>query len=137
MLRDLRYRWYWRLRHWWMDTTAGLHAKIALAVLTVMLGAGITAYEFAIAARPLPAHAPRESIVWMVVWLIVALVVAVVAIATMPKPKAPTAKQADTPTVEDGQQVLDVFGTVWIPDSFIQAWKIVGKQPIKTKGGKK
>lgn len=68
--------------------------------------------------------------------IIIELIIAIIAIAMMPKPKQQKPTKPDTPTVQDGQSVLDVFGTVWVDDSFIQAWMQTGPEPIKSSGGK-
>ncbi|WP_419669178.1 hypothetical protein ACN28O_03115 [Xylella fastidiosa subsp. multiplex] len=54
-----------------------------------------------------------------------------------PKPEPVKPQQAQVPTVQDGQAVKHHFGTVWVGDEFILAWKMQGTIPIKTKGGKK
>jgi hypothetical protein len=46
------------------------------------------------------------------------------------------AGRADGPTTEDGQAVMRYWGTHWIDDTFQLAWKVVGRDPIKAKGGK-
>jgi hypothetical protein len=54
-----------------------------------------------------------------------------------PKLEQPAPGQENTPEVEDGQAVIEVYGTVWIDSPFILAWKMVGRDKIKSKGGKK
>lgn len=133
--------WYvysWRVRHWWLDTPSGRHAQVMLAIVALL---GLVAWTVVFALHlmlPAPAGAPKESvIVWAIVALVVAIVAAVVAFASMPKPKDAAPTKKDAPTTDDGQSVLFAFGTVWVPDSFLLAWKIVGRDPIKSSGGKK
>lgn len=135
-LRRRCYVWSWRARYWWLDTPSGAHAHVlvfALAALVVMVQfiyAGIAALA------PRPANAPQESIIWWVVYLIVALVAAGVAYAMRPKTENANPTQATGPTTEDGQSVVRYWGTHWIDDEFLLAWKIVGRDPIKASGGK-
>lgn len=74
----------------------------------------------------------------MFVALIVALVVAIVMVALMPTPKteSPTAS-LDTPSVEDGQSVVIHFGRCRVTTPALLAWKVIGRTPIQTSGGKK
>jgi hypothetical protein len=46
-------------------------------------------------------------------------------------------QERDLPVVEDGAAFHDIFGTVWIDDQYLLAWRNMGTQAIKTKGGKK
>lgn len=133
----LRYVYGWRLRYWWLDTRNGLITRISLAVMSLVVVLGYSVYAFVEMLRPAHAGAPKESIIWFVVYLIVALLVAVIAIATMPHPKGPQPTKAETPTTQDGQQVVDLFGTGWTDDSFILAWKQMGTEAIQSDGGKK
>lgn len=136
-LKRWRYVYGWRIRYWWHDTPGGLHARIMLAVLASLAVIGQTIAVVVKMMQPVQPGQPRESIVWFIVWAIVALLAAVVAYAMAPGVKPPTATQADTPTTDDGQSVKHHFGTCWVDDSFLLAWKITGTSPIKTKGGKK
>jgi len=75
----------------------------------------------------------------MVVALIVVLVVALVAaIALMPHPKDAQVSDADlqVPTVEDGREVMDIGGTVWIDDPNVIWYGDLSTQPIHADGGK-
>lgn len=127
----------WRLRHWWMDTRAGLQAKATLAVLGLIVTIGMGVRVFFIARAPVDATHPQQSIIGVIIVLIIALLVAVIVLAAMPKPKPPTPQAATTPTTEDGQSVVDRLGTFWTDDSFILAWKQMPTEPIQTDGGKK
>jgi hypothetical protein len=87
-------------------------------------------------APPQPAE-PARAVAWWVVQIVVMAVFAAISILMAPRVEAPKPQAADAPTVEDGLAVRDVFGTVWIDDQFLLAWKHMGTQAIKTKGGKK
>lgn len=127
----------WRLRHWWLDTRAGLQAKVMLAVLGLIVTVGMSVRLFFVARAPVDATYPQQSIIVVVVLLIIALLAAVISLATMSKPKPPTPTAATTPTTEDGQSVVDRLGTFWTDDSFILAWKQMPTEPIQSDGGKK
>lgn len=71
-----------------------------------------------------------------VVLIVIALVAAVVAYATRPKVEQPKQDTPQGPTTEDGQAVVRYWGTHWIDDTFQLAWKVVGRDKIKAKGGK-
>lgn len=136
VLRSKRYSWWWRLRYWWMDTASGLRTRVVLSVLAGIVGI-VQMVGMIFIARQVPdVDHPQHSVATAVVLLIIALVAAVVAIATMPKPKDQAPQQADSPTVQDGQSVKVVFGTRWVDDSAVLAWKITGRDPIKASGGK-
>jgi hypothetical protein len=136
-LARLRYVWGWRLRYWWLDTRSGELARWA----AVFLGAFLALFELTrravdVALRPEPGE-PVQAIVWWV-WAIIVLVAAAAAsFAMRPKQQKPAAQQGEGPTTEDGQAVVHHFGEVWIENEFLLAWKVVGTEKIKTKGGKK
>lgn len=136
-LRRLHYVWSWRWRYWWLDTPSGAQAhRWALGLSLFVLAIQVIRLCIA-AALPMPPDAPAKSIYWWVVQLIIAIVAAAVSYAMRPKVEPPKPQDANVPTVEDGQAVKHHFGTVWISDEFILAWKMMGTIPIKTKGGKK
>lgn len=140
-LRELRYVWGWRLRYWWMDTEAGERARLTaffVALLVVLL----QLIRMAVAAVLSEARAPGEpaqAVYWWVVQLIILVVAAAVAYAMRPKPPTQQERQIDPPSVKDGTAVKDYGGTVWVEhdDNFLLAWKIVGRDAIRTGGGKK
>lgn len=142
-LRELRYVYGWRLRYWWMDTRSGERAHVvAFCVACLVLVWQMV--RLTLAALYPPADfslvgAPVHAVYWWVVQLIIAVVAAVVAYALRPKPPQPQERQVQAPTVEDGTPVRDYGGTFWIEhnDNFLLAWKVVGRDPIYTKGGKK
>ena len=130
------YVWYWRARHWWLDTQGGRVAQITTAVLLALGTVAETVHVTLSALAPPAGGAPHQAIIGVIIVLIVALVAAVVAIAMMPKPKQPAAQQAQTPVTDDGQNARRAYGAVWVDDSFLLAWAIVGRDPIKASGGK-
>jgi hypothetical protein len=136
--RELRYVYGWRLRYWWMDTKDGRRAHIVAFCLAVLLVL-IQLVRLAVAALvPPPPGAPVKAIWWWVVQLIIMVVAAVVAYALRPDPPKAAERKVESPTVEDGTPIKDHGGTVWIEhdDNRLLAWKIVGRDPIKTDGGK-
>jgi hypothetical protein len=129
--------WHWRLRYWWLDTPAGRHAQLwafALSVLATLLQ--LVRIAVAAVVPPSPGT-PRQAVYWWVVQLIILVVSAAISYAMRPKTEKPKPAAGEAPTVEDGQAVKHHFGTVWIEDEFILAWKVTGTVPIKSKGGKK
>ncbi|HEX7375151.1 MAG TPA: hypothetical protein VF277_09255 [Steroidobacteraceae bacterium] len=72
-----------------------------------------------------------------IIAIILAIVAAILSVALAPKPQPPKPQQGTAPSSEDGQTCRDHFGTVWVDDSFLLAWKQMGTDPIKTSGGKK
>lgn len=136
--RELRYVYGWRLRYWWMDTRDGRRAHIVafcLAVLVVI----IQFVRLAVAALvPPPPDAPVKAVYWWVVQLIIMVVAAVVAYALRPDPPKAAERQLEAKTVEDGTPIIDCGGTVWLEheDNRMVAWDVVGRDPIKSEGGK-
>jgi hypothetical protein len=135
-LRQRRHVWTWRLRYWWLDTPSGAQAHVLAFCISLLVVIIQIIYAVVAALTPQPANAPRQAIVWWVAYLIVALVAAGVAYALRPKPESAKATEAQGPTTEDGQSVVRYWGTHWIDDEFLLAWKIVGRKPIKASGGK-
>jgi hypothetical protein len=75
------------------------------------------------------------------IWLVQALwAVAFSVVATLltPGPKNDGAKPSEgrTPEANDGTIIRKIYGTVWVPDSQVLAWKPLPPEPIR-KGGKK
>lgn len=135
--RRIFYIWSWRLRFWWLDTRGGMQARVALFCLACLVVVVQLVRMIVMAAMPAPAGEPVKAVYWWVVQLIIAIVAAAVSYAMRPKPQQPVPQQAKAPTVEDGLAVKDYFGTCWVEDEFLLAWKMMGTEPIKTKGGKK
>lgn len=135
-IRRLRYVWGWRLRYWWLDTESGAHAHalvFCLAVLTVIMQMIRMAIR---AVLPPPPVTQLEAVVWWVVVLIVAVVAGALAFALRPKDQGPPQREPQGPTTEDGQAAGRFWGTCWYDDQFLNAWKIVGRDPIRADGGK-
>lgn len=130
--------WSWRARYFWMDTKGGEQARIVvfcMALLVVLM----QLIRMAVAAfLPPPPDEPVKAVYWWVIQLIIAIVFAVVAYAMRPKTEQPQAREVSSPTVEDGTAAKDYFGTCWInhDDNFLLGWKVVGRDPIRSKGGK-
>lgn len=136
-LQRWKYVYGWRLRYWWLDTPSGTQAQVvvfSLAVLTII----VELIRVTVAAlAPRSAHAPQQAFYWWVVQLIIMVVSALISYATRPKQQAPAKADAKAPNTDDGQMVKHHFGECWVDDSFILAWKVVGTEKIKSKGGKK
>lgn len=136
-VREARYVYGWRLRFWWMDTRSGERAR-AIAFVLLAMGAIIQFIRMALQAMyPTPGEPAKAY--WWIVQLIIMIVAVAVSYAMRPKPQQAQERQVDSPTVEDGTAVKDYGGTVWIEheDNFLLGWKIVGRDPIYTNGGKK
>lgn len=130
--------WTWRARYWWLDTREGRVANILVCVLLALasLVALVRSVALGLIAPP-PPDAPASAIAPFVVQIIIAIVCALIAYALAPKPEPPPVREGEGPQVEDGLAVLEVYGTCWIDEEFFLAWKVVGRDDIKTKGGKK
>ena len=136
-IRSRAYVYGWRLRYWWMDTDSGQFTRFALLCIS-LLAAGI---HFAMAAygawtQPPTIERQLAYINPWVVQLIIAVVMSLISYALRPKPQSAPPRDHEAPTVEDGQGIHEVHGDVWIEDPFINAQRLVGKEPIKS-GGKK
>lgn len=136
-IRRLHYVWSWRARYWWLDTPGGERAHLALFALSLLVVCIQLLRMFVAAVVAPPAGEPAKAIYWWVVQLIIAIVAAAISYAMRPKPQAPTPQASEAPTVEDGLSAKHYFGTCWVTDEFLLAWKNTGTIPIKTKGGKK
>lgn len=78
-----------------------------------------------------------DPITW--IYLIVMVVALVVAVAFMPTPKSQkpaSLSDFNVPTAEDGREVVDVCGTVWIDDPNVIWYGDMWTQPIRADGGK-
>lgn len=64
--------------------------------------------------------------------LIILLIAVAISYAMRPKTSAPAPASGDAPSTEDGQVVKHHFGTCWVEDQFILAWKVVSHTPIKS-----
>lgn len=78
-----------------------------------------------------------EPVEW--IYLIIMLIALIAAVAMMPKPKnakPPSLQDFDVPTAEDGREVIDVMGTVWIDDPNVIWYGDLTTLPIVASGGK-
>lgn len=131
------YVWSWRARYWWHDTQGGVYAHwfvFGASLLVALIQLGRTVHA---AAVPPPPGAPVKAIYWWVVQLIIMIVAAAVSYANRPKTQAPAPQSAEAPSTEDGQSAKHYLGTCWVDDQFILAWKQMGTEKVKSKGGKK
>lgn len=136
-IRRWRYVYGWRWRHWWLDTHAGRVTQLTAGMCVVIaIAAGVVHHVVAAALHP---EQPHQAVLWWVVWLVVTLVVSLYLALTASKPAAQKSdQQITTPTTKDGQSAVRHYGTVWIDSPAMLAWKVTGRDPIKTKsGGKK
>lgn len=75
----------------------------------------------------------------LLIWEIVILAISLVAaFAFMPHPKQPPASTQDleVPTAQDGREVIDIAGTVWIDDPNIVWYGDLSTTPIHADSGK-
>lgn len=130
------YVYGWRLRHWWLDTRAGRVAQLSFAGIG-FLGLVGAVVRFAIEAATRQPGQPHEAIIGLIIWIIVAILAAVALSMSASKPAKPPDDQTNAPTTQDGRSAVRYYGTNWVDDPAMLAWKVVGRDPIKTKGGKK
>lgn len=71
------------------------------------------------------------------IYLAVMLVSALVSYALRPKVKPPEQAKPQTPVAVDGKGIRRTYGEVWHTDPQVLAYKQLGTQKIKAKGGKK
>lgn len=78
------------------------------------------------------------GVVTVIVQVVIAIVAAVISarLATKNLPQA-TPNTGGTPDARDGTSIRKVYGTVWIDDSQVLAWKDLPPEPIRKKAGKK
>lgn len=65
-----------------------------------------------------------------------AIVSAVISAYLAPKPADAKPAKGGVPTATDGNVIRKIYGTVWVDDSQVLAWKELPPLPIKKKGGK-
>lgn len=127
----------WMLRYWVMDK---YRERLALLICASagMIAAACAAVLAWLWLRPRPeGMVMADGGISAVVYLIIMIVAMVVAYAMAPKPEPAKPVEGKTPEVEDGKAVRRVYGTVWVDDSAILAWKNLDPEPIRKKGGKK
>lgn len=72
---------------------------------------------------------------WVAIVLIIVALIAAIYLSNISTPSQ-EAPQADVPEVLDGRKMRRIYGTVWIKDPIVLAFKQVGTERIKSKGGK-
>lgn len=135
-MRRRRHVWGWRLRYWWMDTPGGTQAQVVVFCMAVLVVILQLIKISIVALLPPPPGEPVKAVYWWVVQIIVMVVAAVIAYALRPKPENAKPQEGQGQTTEDGQSVVRIWGTHWISDQFLLAWRIVGRDPIRAEGGK-
>lgn len=137
MIGRLWYRWSWRARYWWLDTRPGRMAQLGVFG-AMLLGTVLQLTHMMIVLATAPPEPPEPARAgWWLVQIVIMVAFAVISILMAPRVEDPKPQEVKAPTVEDGLAVRDVFGTVWIDDQFLLAWKGMGTIKIKKKGGKK
>lgn len=122
-----------RIRYWWMDTTQGMQAQMALFVATLLAAvAQVVMLGLAVHVRPQMQHAVFAP--W-VIQLLIAVALAVISYALRPKPQSAPPTDVQAPSVEDGSATLEAYGDVWVKP-WVMCQRVVGRIPIKS-GGKK
>ncbi|MEN1942650.1 hypothetical protein WCE55_02160 [Luteimonas sp. MJ293] len=143
LIGHIRHRadvWSWRVRYWYLDTPAGARARVggfvAACMVLVLQMVRMAVSGLLPALQP---QAPAQAVYWWVWQLVILIVSAAISYALRPKAQQPQEQKHDPPTVEDGTAAKDYFGTCWIDhdDNFLLAWQMVGRDPIRTKAGKK
>lgn len=136
-IRRITYVWGWRARYWMLDTASGqrvrlvVYAGAALVTVIQMLRMLVEA------TVPAPPDEPAKAMFPWVVQIIIAIAAAAISYAMRPKPQKPTPQAAEAPTINDGLAAKHHFGTCWVSDEFLLAWKNTGTIKIKSKSGKK
>lgn len=134
-MRRWRYVYGWRWRYWWLDTPHGHAARVLLLVLGFLGSIAEIVVAVIDAMRPPSPEHPQQALNWFIA-IVFGIGVAHLWGLTKGKPAKDTENNKAPPT-DDGQSVSHHFGTVWVDDSFLLAWKVVGRSPVKSKGGKK
>lgn len=73
------------------------------------------------------------------VQFLVAIVTSLLAVLLMPKPQVQgaEAQTGKIPEAEEGRIIYKIYGTVWVDDSQVLAWRQLPPEPIQQKSGKK
>lgn len=131
------YVWRWRLRHWWYDTRSGAQARVAgICLLAVVFV--VELIRNAVAALAPAPQRPHEAVIMIIVWLIIALIVGIaVALSMHSSAQAPPDQKATGPTTQDGKSAPRLYGTYCIQNPAELGWKVTGKDPVQSDGGKK
>lgn len=137
MVRQL-HRWSWLLRYWVLDK---YHEQLRLVVffaasaLTVALVASLAWSIREAAANPPVVKADGGATI--IIQIILFVISLAISYAMRPKTEQMKPQEGSIPQVEDGKAMRRPYGTVWCDDSTILAWRNLGTEPIKSKGGKK
>lgn len=72
-------------------------------------------------------------------WEQIALIVVSMVLQSIfaPKTQSQDLPDVEAPTAEEGTSIKKVYGTVWIEDPQLLAFKKVGRDKIRSKSGKK
>jgi hypothetical protein len=74
---------------------------------------------------------------WIYIIELIVAIIAVVALTPKPQNAAPASLQDfDVPTAEDGREVIDICGTVWIDDPNVIWYGDLSTFPIRADSGK-
>lgn len=132
------YVWSWRLRYWYLDTPGGQKARIGTVIVSLLVCVVDALWMLILATAPRPPSAPAHAIADWIIYLIILIISAAISYAMRPKPENAKPQNVESPTTQDGASAKDYFGTCWIDheDRFLLAWKMVGRDPIRSKGGK-
>lgn len=132
--------WYddkqWRFRYWWLDTRSGEYGHWVCVCVFALISIIQLIRLVVVALHPPPVTVVKAMWPVWVIQLIIMVVAAAISYAMRPKPEAPKPQKGEAPTTEDGLSAKHYFGTCWVEDEFILAWKQVGTIKIKAKGGK-
>jgi hypothetical protein len=80
---------------------------------------------------------PQLAIAPLLVQLVVFVITSLISRALAPKPKPPEPGKAETPDIKEGRAPVEIFGAVWLTESFLAGWKQLDPpEPIKLKQGK-
>jgi len=111
-------------------------SRTNVTLLGVMLVALLAAWIGSDNAPPPELMQPRYAFWNLFIQIGIAIVASIISAALAPKPKAPEPVKARVPVVEEGRKIGKVYGTVWVDDSMVLAFKPVGTIKIKSKGKK-
>ena len=129
--------WRWVLRYWVVDKYREqlriVFMGFALFVLFVSVFGGVFTY-FEVKSEP---HKPKEAAYQLIYYLIILIISLLVMMALQPKMEEQKPGENKAPEVEDGKSIRKVYGTVWVDDPMVLAWKDVGTLKIMSKSGKK
>lgn len=111
----------------------------AAAVVAVILLPVVTHFDVAPELVHIGGRSVQQHHAWVqiVVYLAILLVSAIVYAALAPPPPEPEVQDVQVPVADEGKAIIRVYGEAWIDDPMVLAFKTMGYDPIKAKGGKK